>query len=276
MLAVVTLLFLGGAVWIAVRIALAPPNWYAPPDVADSAARELGERVEYRLVEELQRVRPPAERWTLRLTDGQLNAWLASRLPAWWRTESGEDWPASVGAPQIRSEPNRVIVVIAADLPTLRAGASAEIRPQPQVEAGRSGETEAEGGDAGDGEPRAGDGSRPTGLARLSLRLEAIGIGRGNIPPSSLTDRLLEAAGARGADAERMRAAIADPAGWLDELIELAVAAEESRREDDAAHAGEAWSPGLPFRLADGRPVRLVAVGFEQGAITVTFEGRVD
>jgi hypothetical protein len=107
-----------------------------------------------------------------------------------------------------------------------------------------------------------------TGLGRLQLQLGAIGIGRARTPPAAMADRLLDASGATGAEAERIRAAIADPAGWLDEQIEAAIGAEADGPRDGAL--------GIPFRLADGRAVRLVAVGLEAGAITVTFEGRTE
>ncbi len=81
-----------------------PPPWFNPPNPADPAVVELAETVEYRLLEELQKIRPPGEPWSLRIREPQINAWLAARLPDWIAHESDLDWPAELETIQIHLE----------------------------------------------------------------------------------------------------------------------------------------------------------------------------
>jgi len=78
--AAVALLLLGGVAWIQTR---RPPEWWTPPRPDDAAATALAESLERRLTEEVSRVRHDETPWAVRLTEGQLNAWLALRLPRW-------------------------------------------------------------------------------------------------------------------------------------------------------------------------------------------------
>ncbi len=77
------------------------PEWYEPPSAAAPEVVDLADRVEYRLVEETQKIRPAEERWTLRVREPQVNAWLAVRLPDWIAHEKNMQWPAEVGMPQV-------------------------------------------------------------------------------------------------------------------------------------------------------------------------------
>lgn len=77
------------------------PAWYAPPPPDDPDATALAELVEHRLVEEVQRIRPEEERWTLRVTEEQVNAWLATRLPRWIDGRPELAWPEGLGVPQV-------------------------------------------------------------------------------------------------------------------------------------------------------------------------------
>jgi len=87
------------------------PTWYAPPDASDPAARGLGETAEYRLVEEFQKIRPEDEVWRLRIPEDAINAWLATRLPAWLEGQ-GEVWPDAIGVPQVRIRPSGITVAV--------------------------------------------------------------------------------------------------------------------------------------------------------------------
>lgn len=75
------------------------PWWYAPVPSDDPAATRLGETAEYRLVEELQKIRPDQALWRLRISDDALNAWLATRLRT-WLAGRGVQWPEDIGTPQ--------------------------------------------------------------------------------------------------------------------------------------------------------------------------------
>ncbi|MDP7030302.1 MAG: hypothetical protein QF733_08790, partial [Phycisphaerales bacterium] len=70
-----------------------------------------GETAEYRLAEEFQKIRPPAEVWLLRIPESAINAWLATRLPAWLRGRD-IDWPDGLGVPQVRAQTGRLTVAM--------------------------------------------------------------------------------------------------------------------------------------------------------------------
>ena len=89
------------------------PSWYAPPDATDDAVRTLGEKAEYRLVEEFQKIRPPEEVWRLRIPADAINAWLAARLPA-WLSGQGAEWPTELGIPQVHITPSGLTFAIQA------------------------------------------------------------------------------------------------------------------------------------------------------------------
>lgn len=98
------LVLLAGIVLGLWRWSSLPPTWYQPPDPHDQRVQMLAERVEYRLVEELQKIRPPRDNWTLRIRDEYLNMWLAARLPQWIEHDSALEWPPQLGTPQLRFE----------------------------------------------------------------------------------------------------------------------------------------------------------------------------
>lgn len=105
-------LVVGGAiaVWQMTRIA---PAWYAPPPVADPAIIELADRVEYRLVQEAQQIRPDENPpWTLRIREEQINAWLAARLRKWIEREQDGEWPEHLGVPQVQLSKQGISIAV--------------------------------------------------------------------------------------------------------------------------------------------------------------------
>ncbi len=95
------------------------PAWYAPPNPHDQTVIALADTVEYRLVEEVQKLRPAQDnRWTLRVRQQQINAWLAARLPKWIAHEHGSEWPSKLGTPQVRIEADGLSVA----LPVIEGG----------------------------------------------------------------------------------------------------------------------------------------------------------
>lgn len=92
------LIALAAGGWLAAGIA---PSWYTPADAADSAVESASERMEFRVQQELQRIRKDQPRWVLRIPDPIVNDWLATRLGPWLRGQE-IDWPDGVGTPQIR------------------------------------------------------------------------------------------------------------------------------------------------------------------------------
>jgi hypothetical protein len=108
----ITTVLLGVAGLVLWRVTMTPPSWYRPPDVQDAAVADLAEQVEYRLVEQTQKVRPRAEQWSLRVRENQINSWLAVRLPKWIAHQGDADWASRVGTPQVRLEPGVISVAV--------------------------------------------------------------------------------------------------------------------------------------------------------------------
>ena len=93
------LLLLMITIWI---LASWSPDWFDPVQKDDPAGGMLGEQVEFRLAEELQKIRPSGNVWRLRMTDEAINAWLATRLEPWLSHQPEVTWPESLSYPQIR------------------------------------------------------------------------------------------------------------------------------------------------------------------------------
>lgn len=107
-LAVITIAVTAATVlWFVAR---QPPKWWSPPAASDPQVRQLAERVEYRLVQEAHRARPAGDSWRLRITEEQINAWLAARLAEWFAHQRDLDWPDELSPPQVQIEPAGVIV----------------------------------------------------------------------------------------------------------------------------------------------------------------------
>jgi hypothetical protein len=138
------------------------PSWYDPPNPADEQVTQLADRVEYRLLEEAQKIRPESDAWTLRVREEQINAWLAARLPEWLAHEQDVDWPEGLGMPQMHLSDGRVTVAV--DAGERSGGRVVSIRLAPRLED-----------------------------HRLYLRLDGLGLGR--IPlPGDPSKRLIELA----------------------------------------------------------------------------------
>ncbi len=114
LLVVLCLLVLVGiaALWGLTRM---PPHWYEPPNPTDEKVLELADRVEFRLLEEFQRIRPDPEPWKLRVRENQLNAWLATRLKDWIAHKENLIWPEDLDMPQIRIEPDGISLAVAVE-----------------------------------------------------------------------------------------------------------------------------------------------------------------
>ena len=116
------------------RMTLLEPTWWAPPDADDPRVTAAAEQIEYSLIEQAHMVRTDDETWSIRIHDRHVNAWLASRLPAWLAHAQALDWPGGFGRPQMRSEPGWVTLAIELDggeqrrfvavrlIPTIAAG----------------------------------------------------------------------------------------------------------------------------------------------------------
>ena len=108
------LIALGVLILLVGSLILWPQTWFDPEGEDDPARVRLGEQVEFRLVEELQKIRPDGESWRLRITDEAINAWLATRLRAWMNHQDAP-WPEGISAPQIHFAPSGIDIGISID-----------------------------------------------------------------------------------------------------------------------------------------------------------------
>lgn len=85
-----------------------PPAWFDVPDITEPAVTELADRVELRVLEVATAERDPDTPWGVRITDEQVNAWLAAKLKPWLIHEGDVEWPAELGPPQMHFEPKGI------------------------------------------------------------------------------------------------------------------------------------------------------------------------
>ena len=88
------------------------PSWYAPPSPDDEQSVALAQSAEFRLVEELQKIREPGVPWKLRIPDEAVNAWLAIRLESWLGHDDRPSWPEFMTAPQLHTTPVGIYVAV--------------------------------------------------------------------------------------------------------------------------------------------------------------------
>jgi hypothetical protein len=79
-----------------------PPVWYQPPQADSPKVLKQADDFEYNLLAQAQRIRPVTEQWALAVSQADLNAWLASRLPQWLEQQQGVEWPEDLKPPQVR------------------------------------------------------------------------------------------------------------------------------------------------------------------------------
>jgi hypothetical protein len=100
--------------FLLVRQARRPPAWWQPPPATAETA-ERGAAIEQALAAAFSRVRPDGEAWTLRLSEDDLNAWLAERLPQWVGSGflgADPQWPPSLGLVQVHFGEGRVEIAV--------------------------------------------------------------------------------------------------------------------------------------------------------------------
>ncbi len=165
----------GGAV--AWRMSWMAPSWWVSPVPDDAQAAALADRVEFRLTEEAHKIREDPV-FRLRITQEQVNAWLATRLPDWVAHRSGAPWPPQLGLPQVRLGKGTASVGIDVMTESGRRVVVADFRPR--IRGGR-----------------------------LEFPIASVGVGRVRIPGASaaaLVDRLRGPLSAELADDEVMDA----------------------------------------------------------------------
>src|SRR5688500_13285802 len=128
------LILLATGVFVFWQLTRIDPAWYEPPDPTNQKVIALADQVEYGLLEHAQRIRPQQERWSIRLTQVQINSWLSARLPQ-WLAHRGEQWPPQLGTVQVRLESEGISVAV----PLIDNGSSRTIvaRVKPVVSDGK-------------------------------------------------------------------------------------------------------------------------------------------
>jgi hypothetical protein len=127
MVLVVVMIAGGVTVW---RLTWLQPVWW-PQEVADNEqTRALADRVEYRLAEEIHKVRPDADPWRLRVKEDQVNAWLTARLPEWLAHSEDVEWPSNLAPPRVRFVEGGVDIALEFDDHGRRRYLVANLEPQ--------------------------------------------------------------------------------------------------------------------------------------------------
>ncbi len=95
-------------------LASAKPSWWVPPESqrADEPLRQRARDLEQNLAAAISRVRPSGEPWAIRIRDGDVNAWLATRLPEWKEHDPTLAWPMDGVEAQVRFERGSAVVSI--------------------------------------------------------------------------------------------------------------------------------------------------------------------
>ncbi|MCE2654274.1 MAG: hypothetical protein LW650_12700 [Planctomycetaceae bacterium] len=112
LLTLAVLLTVAGLLW---RAATSLPAWWAPPDASSDQVQRTGRAVEDGLSSLLTQPRSTdAPRWAMTLKQADAQAWLATRLQAWWMHRTDADrWPKAVRAVQVHFRPGEVELCVA-------------------------------------------------------------------------------------------------------------------------------------------------------------------
>ncbi|MEK6701578.1 MAG: hypothetical protein AABZ53_04895 [Planctomycetota bacterium] len=85
------------------------PSWWTPPDPASPMVQDLAAQLESRVVDQLHRVRPSSDEWSVSIPQSAVNAWLAARLPQWLANQNPAIvLPQSIGMVQIHVAPGEI------------------------------------------------------------------------------------------------------------------------------------------------------------------------
>jgi hypothetical protein len=123
-------IILGVAGYWAWRMSWQTPAWYAPPPPRDARIVQRADDAEYRLLQQSQQVRHQDETWTLTLSEGEINAWLASRLPAWIEHDANLRWPSEIGTPQVLIESDGLSIAVPVTAKGVTRTVVAKLQPQ--------------------------------------------------------------------------------------------------------------------------------------------------
>lgn len=124
---VVVAIVAGIAAW---RLTWLEPAWWPQDVVANEQTEALADRVEFRIAEEVHKVRPDADPWRLRVRDDHVNAWLTSRLPEWLAHSENVQWPSQLGTPRVRFGEGGVSIGLSFDDHGRRRYVVADLEPQ--------------------------------------------------------------------------------------------------------------------------------------------------
>ena len=86
----------------AVGAVLLPPWWWSPAHPDDVTASTRASRFEQEVTSRVHTIRKGGEPWGFRVTQDQVNAWLATRLPKWIEHDASLRWPEGITAVQVR------------------------------------------------------------------------------------------------------------------------------------------------------------------------------
>lgn len=125
------LLFVVGALVVAWFVLVRRPGWYEQAAEVSPAARQVATAVENAVTTDVTRIRDESP-WGFLLTQDQVNAWLANRLPEWDAGRTDFAMPEEILDPRVRFIRDRVEV--AALVPTGAIPIFVSLTVAPRVE----------------------------------------------------------------------------------------------------------------------------------------------
>ena len=87
---------------LAVGAVLLPPSWWKPGSGDDVEAAARAASFEQQVTSRIHEIRPSPEPWGFRVTQEQVNEWLATRLGKWIEHDELLQWPDGINAVQVR------------------------------------------------------------------------------------------------------------------------------------------------------------------------------
>ncbi len=101
---ILVVLIISALAWLSYK----PPSWYTPPNYSNPEVAKLADRAEYRLNEEFHKIRDPEHKWSIRVTDQAMNAWLSGRLEGWLTHDQDMELPPNFKDPQVYTTPEGI------------------------------------------------------------------------------------------------------------------------------------------------------------------------
>ena len=117
--------------------ALLPPSWWSPVYVQDERPLQRASDFEQLVTARVHEIRDSEDPWGFRVSQDQVNEWLATRLPMWIEHDEKLQWPSGINQVQVRFGDGQIEVAGRGGGPVWRArfgvsvsGSTCQLEPQ--------------------------------------------------------------------------------------------------------------------------------------------------